>query len=80
MQDLVNKILVVINECKDPLNDNAGRNIRDDALDALGKGLHNVTREEFEKYAKNEGELQSLSWFYTRFVHFRTTGAQGKFK
>jgi len=77
MKDWINKILTVINECKDPINDLTARNLRDDALDALSKEVKHMTRKEFESYAKNDKELHDLAWYYTRFIHnkYLTAGA-----
>lgn len=77
MQEWIDKILVVLNECKDPINNLQARNLRDDALDALSVEVKHMTRKDFESYAKNEKELHDLSWYYTRFIHnkYLTAGA-----
>lgn len=77
MQHWIDKILVVLNESKDPINDLTARNLRDDALDALSKEVKHMTRKEFESYAKNDKELHDLAWYYTRFIHnkYLTAGA-----
>lgn len=80
MQDLINKILVVINECKDPINNTAARNIRDDMLDVLSRELYSIDRKEVESYAKNDSELQALSWFYTRFIFNKAIGSKDDVK
>ncbi|MGN0003339.1 MAG: hypothetical protein ACI35V_07885 [Sphingobacterium composti] len=76
MKEWIDKILIVLNECKDPINNLQARNLRDDALDALSRVKH-LSRKEFESYAKNDKELHDLAWYYTRFVHnkYLTAGA-----
>lgn len=69
MQDWIDKILTVINECKDPINDLTARNLRDDALHALSIEVKHMTRKEFEAHATNDDDHKSLSWYYTRFIH-----------
>jgi len=71
MQSTINKILQAINECKDPIKNTVARNKRDAILEEIGATMLRITRQEVESYAKNADELQALSWFYTRFVHFK---------
>lgn len=75
MREWIDKILVVINECKDPIKNTRARDLRDDTLTILAQEFLNMDRRRFESFAKNDEELQSLSWFYTRFIHNRTTTA-----
>ncbi|MBD1430602.1 hypothetical protein [Sphingobacterium litopenaei] len=77
MIEWIDKIRVVLNECKDPINNLQARTLRDDALDALSLEVMHLSRKEFESYATNDKELHDLSWFYTRFVHnkYLTAGA-----
>lgn len=78
MREWIDKILVVLNECKDPINNLQARNLRDGALDALSLEVKHLSRKEFESYAVNDKELHDLSWFYTRFVRnkYLTAGAE----
>ncbi len=77
MKEWIDKILVVLNECKDPIKNLQARHLRDDALDALSLEVKHLSRKEFESYAANDKELHDLSWFYTRFVHnkYLTSGS-----
>ncbi|MGV6945058.1 hypothetical protein [Sphingobacterium kyonggiense] len=77
MQPTIDKILVVINECKDPIKNTPARKLRDDALTVLAKDVMHMTDKELDAYARNDDEAQSLGWFYTRFVHNRRISARG---
>lgn len=71
MQSTIDKILQAINECKDPIKNTVARNKRDAILDEIGIQLLDKSRTEIESHAKDYDQLQALSWFYTRFVHFK---------
>jgi len=71
MQSTIDKILQAINECKDPIKNTEAREKRDAILDEIGMQLLDKSRIEVESYAKDDDQLQALSWFYTRFVHFK---------
>lgn len=80
MQSTIDKILLVINECKDPIKDTKARLVRDDALTILGKEFSHMEREEFEALGRNQDERDALSWFYTRFVQFKKVAAHGEIR
>ncbi|MGM1431141.1 hypothetical protein ACS126_17940 [Sphingobacterium lactis] len=73
MQPTIDRILQAINECKDPIKNTVARNKRDAILDEIGMQLLDKSRIEVESYAKDDDQLQALSWFYTRFVHFKVS-------
>lgn len=77
MKEWIDKILVVLNECKDPIKNLQARTLRDDALDALSREVKHLAKEEFESYATNDKELHDLSWYYIKFIRnkYLTAGA-----
>jgi len=80
MQSTIDKILVVINECKDPIKDTKARLVRDDALTILAKEFSHMDRDEFEDLGRNQDERDALSWFYTRFIQFKKVAAHGEIR
>ena len=68
MQEIIDKVLSAINECKNPINYTPECNRREEILNELGATLMGKSREELKGYAKNKDQADVLDWFYTRFV------------
>lgn len=71
MQETIDKILLSINECQNPIKNTESCNNRDTFLSDISADLLDKTREEIECYSRNEDEASSLNWHCTRFVSYR---------